>query len=77
MLAIWNLLLRRPTLRAYAHLDARGHCQAFKYCAERPVGAGWVEVTETRLGWLGLPLPASARARVQAQANWPRRGLPA
>ncbi|MBA1188957.1 hypothetical protein G7Z99_07835 [Pseudomonas entomophila] len=77
MLAFWNLMTRRPTLRAYARLDAQGHCQAFKHCAERPAGSGWVEVTETRLSWLGLPLPASARAQAHPQTHWPRRGLPA
>ena len=77
MFAVWNLLLRRPPLRVYAYLDTAGHCQAFKHCAERPGGTGWVEVTEAHLGWLGLPLPIGARVRSQARTNWPRRGLPA
>ncbi|MBA1191795.1 hypothetical protein G7007_02815 [Pseudomonas entomophila] len=77
MLAFWNLLTRRPALRAYAYLDVHGNCQAFKHCAERPVGGGWVEITEARLSWLGLPLPASARVPAHSQANGWRRGLPA
>jgi len=56
-----SLFAPRPLHRSFALLDRNGHCQAFKQCSLPPVGEGWVEVTETHLGWMHRPLPASAR----------------
>ncbi|OPA93872.1 hypothetical protein BFW87_16170 [Pseudomonas fluorescens] len=56
-----SLFLPNARLRHYALLDSHGYCLAFKQCSLPPVGEGWVEVAETRLGWMHRPLPASAR----------------
>ncbi|WP_263147640.1 hypothetical protein [Pseudomonas sp. RIT-PI-AD] len=48
-------------LRHYALLDGRGRCRAIHSARRAPSGHGWVEVVESRLSWLGQPLPAEAR----------------
>ncbi|WP_407681563.1 hypothetical protein [Pseudomonas mangiferae] len=50
----------RPPLRDFALLDDHGRCRAFRRASQAPAGAGWVEVNETRLCWLGQTLPAGA-----------------
>lgn len=63
---------RRP-LRHFVLLDARGHCRALRQATERPAEAGWVEVGESRLGWIGAPLPAGATVTpVVTHARLPR-----
>ncbi|KTC14724.1 hypothetical protein AO391_10110 [Pseudomonas marginalis ICMP 9505] len=56
-----SLFMQHPRHRNYALLDARGYCLAFKQCTLPPVGEGWVEVSETHIGWMHRPLPTSAR----------------
>ncbi|AVE07210.1 hypothetical protein ACQRBV_04470 [Pseudomonas sp. R11F] len=68
-----SLFMPRADHRHFARLDARGYCLAFKQCRLPPVGEGWVEVTETHLGWMNRPLPASARVRpLSAHAQPPQ-----
>ncbi|RRV08457.1 hypothetical protein EGJ27_10450 [Pseudomonas sp. v388] len=73
----WSLFTARRPLRHYARLDQAGICRALKHCAERPVGAEWVEVTEQRLAWLNQPLPAQARVSRQPSRQTARRLLTA
>jgi len=49
--------------RIFARLDEQGICRAFRQSAQPPGPAGWHEVNEQRLTWLGAPLPKSAFAR--------------
>lgn len=55
------LFLPRPPLRDFALLDSEGRCRAFHRARQAPAAHGWVEVSETRLSWLGHPLPSRAR----------------
>ncbi|MBA1201952.1 hypothetical protein G7009_09290 [Pseudomonas capeferrum] len=77
MTSLWSLLFKRSRHTAYARLDADGKCVAFKACIQPPSGNGWVQVNETRLSWLGAPLPASARVCARARRRWHQRSLPA
>jgi hypothetical protein len=45
----------------YALLDNSGICVAFRHCATRPEGSGWVEINDVCLSWLNKPLPERAR----------------
>ncbi len=67
MTPLLRWLFKSSPVRTFAHLDAKGHCQAFKQCAQPPAAPGWVEVTEMRLGWLGHSLPANARVSQPAR----------
>ncbi|MBS7661777.1 hypothetical protein I0D00_07420 [Pseudomonas lalucatii] len=58
---IRSLFAPRRPLRTFVLLDAEGRCRAFRQSLQAPRGAGWSEVNEQRLGWLGQPLPTSAR----------------
>ena len=49
--------------RIFARLDEQGICRAFRQSAQPPGPAGWHEVNEQRLCWLGAPLPKSAFTR--------------
>ena len=60
-----TLVLSHARPRHFALRDAHGQCLAVKQCSLPPVGEGWVEVTETHLGWMHRPLPASARVSPQ------------
>ncbi|MFV3403729.1 hypothetical protein ACNFIC_07210 [Pseudomonas sp. NY15463] len=77
MTSLWNLLLQRPRPAIYARLDGNGICLGFKQCNQPPAGAGWVQVSEAYLGWLGQPLPANARVCPRARRRWQQRILPA
>ncbi|HDS1737960.1 hypothetical protein [Pseudomonas sp. BP8] len=77
MRSLWNLLWQRSRPRTYARLDYDGKCLAFKHCAQPPGGSGWVQVSEAYLGWLGQPLPSSARVCARATRRWQQRSLPA
>ena len=77
MASLWTLLFQRPRHNAYARLDSDGNCLAFKQCSQPPAGSGWVQVEEIQLGWLGRPLPSSARVCTHANHHWQRRTLPA
>ncbi|WP_395505358.1 hypothetical protein [Ectopseudomonas hydrolytica] len=55
-----RLFSRRP-MRHFALLDAQGHCRALRQMREHPNQAGWVEVSEAHISWLGAPLPAGVR----------------
>jgi hypothetical protein len=56
-----RLFSRSRPLRHFALLDAQGICRALRQMQEQPGQAGWVEVSEPSLSWLGAPLPAGAR----------------
>lgn len=56
-----SLFAPRRKPRCYAWLDGAGICRALQQSRVPPQGAGWVEVSESRLVWLQRPLPASAR----------------
>lgn len=60
MPSFWSLFAPRGKPRCYALVDASGICRALHQSRVPPQGAGWVEVDESRLGWLQRPLPASA-----------------
>ncbi|MGE7990196.1 hypothetical protein ACQKPE_03930 [Pseudomonas sp. NPDC089554] len=77
MASLWTLIFRRPRHNTYARLDADGLCLGFKQCSQAPGGSGWVQVSEAHLGWLGRPLPASARVCARASRRWLQRTLPA
>ncbi|MCG8295398.1 MULTISPECIES: hypothetical protein [Pseudomonas] len=77
MTSLWNLLLQRPRHATYARLDSDGICLGFKQCSLPPTGSGWVQVNEAHLGWLGQPLPASARLCTPARRRWQQRTLSA
>lgn len=62
MLFLRRLFSPRKPMRHFALLDASGCCCALRQCQERPSNGRWVEVSESRLTWLGAPLPASAHA---------------
>lgn len=62
MLSLRRLFSPRQPMRHFARLDATGRCCALRQCMERPVDGRWVEVCESRMTWLGAPLPASAYA---------------
>ncbi|PSL92841.1 hypothetical protein [Pseudomonas sp. R9.37] len=70
-----SLFMQHTRHRHYALLDAHGHCLAFKQCSLPPVGEGWVEVSETHLGWMHRPLPASARVTPKVMHAQPRHAL--
>nr|WP_225920194.1 hypothetical protein [Pseudomonas vanderleydeniana] len=48
---------QRSGYRHFALLDSRGVCIAFRSGCRRPENGRWVEVSETRLAWLGQVLP--------------------
>ncbi|MBF8720750.1 MULTISPECIES: hypothetical protein [Pseudomonas] len=77
MASLWNLLFPRPRRNTYARLDADGRCLGFMHCTRLPASSGWVQVSEAQLGWLGQPLPASARVCARASRRWQQRTLPA
>ncbi|MFJ9991581.1 hypothetical protein ACIQSO_12645 [Pseudomonas putida] len=77
MASLWTLLFQRPRHNTYARLDNDGKCLAFKQCRQAPSGSGWVQVSEAHLGWLGHPLPNSARICTPASRRWQQRILPA
>ncbi|WP_212631393.1 hypothetical protein [Pseudomonas sp. KB-10] len=69
-----RLFNRSRPMRHFALIDAQGICQALRQMQEQPGQAGWVEVREPSLSWLGAPLPAAARITpvvTQAQAAHP------
>ncbi len=51
-------LLRRPKPRHFALLDEHGRCRMLLSSAGKPEGAGWIELQELRLSWIGQQLPA-------------------
>ncbi|MFV3388412.1 hypothetical protein ACNFCJ_23900 [Pseudomonas sp. NY15364] len=60
------MLLRRlfshaRPMRHFALIDDRGVCCALRQMQEHPIQAGWVEIREPSISWLGAPLPAGAR----------------
>lgn len=70
---LFNFNLRKP-LRHFALLDAQGICRALRQCEQPPQSGRWVEVSESRMTWLGSALPASARllpAGQQARSTSP------
>ncbi|WAJ38504.1 hypothetical protein OU800_04505 [Pseudomonas sp. GOM7] len=74
MLSLRRLFNPRKPLRHFALLDAQGICRALRQCEQPPEGGRWVEVSESRMSWLGSALPASARlmpASRQARATSP------
>ena len=73
----WSLFTARREFRHFARVDQAGICRAFKHCAERPVNAEWVEITEPHLAWLNQPLPAHARVSRQPSRPTARRLLTA
>ncbi|HKS13913.1 MAG TPA: hypothetical protein VJS90_12840 [Pseudomonas sp.] len=75
MASLRAFLFRRPRNTCYARLDSAGNCLAFKQCDQPPGGSGWVQVSEVHLGWLGCPLPASARVCASANSRWRPRTL--
>lgn len=75
MAPLWTLLFSRARSACYARLDSEGNCLAFKQCRQPPGGSDWVQVEEIRLGWLGRPLPASARVCACASRRWQQRTL--
>ncbi|MDH0302865.1 MULTISPECIES: hypothetical protein [unclassified Pseudomonas] len=75
MASLWTLLFHRPRHNTYARLDDHGVCLGFKQCALPPTGSGWVQVSDAHLGWLGQPLPASARVCARATRRWQQRIL--
>ncbi|QBF25163.1 hypothetical protein EXN22_05470 [Pseudomonas tructae] len=77
MPSLLTLLFKRNPQRCFARLDALGHCQAFKQCAQPPASSGWVEIYEIRLAWLNQPLPSSARVSKRVSGNWLQRSLAA
>lgn len=60
MRALLQKFAGRPQQRTFACLDEHGICRAFHQSAQPPGPAGWHEVTEQRLNWLGARLPKSA-----------------
>ena len=74
MLSLRRLFSPRKPMRHFALLDASGHCCALRQCQECPANGRWVEVCESRMTWLGSPLPANTHARTiisQAQTARP------
>ena len=61
MMSLWSLFNPRARMRCYALLDAKGTCRALRESRQQPAEAGWVEVQEMRIQWLGQPLPNAAR----------------
>jgi len=62
MRAFLQKIARPRNPRIFACLDDQGICRAFRQSAHPPGPAGWHEVNEQRLTWLGTPLPKSAFA---------------
>ena len=60
MFALRRLFNPRKSLHHFALLDAQGICRALRQCERAPATGRWVEVSESRLTWLGNSLPASA-----------------
>ncbi|WP_322980994.1 hypothetical protein [Pseudomonas sp. C11] len=60
MLSLRRLFSPSKPMRHFALLDATGRCCALRQCRECPSNGRWVEVHESRMTWLGSPLPASA-----------------
>ncbi|NMY18045.1 hypothetical protein HBN74_21190 [Pseudomonas sp. WS 5019] len=56
-----RLFSRARPMRHFALIDGEGLCRALRQMQEHPSQAGWVEVREQSISWLGSPLPASAR----------------
>ncbi|HBZ93048.1 MAG TPA: hypothetical protein DEO91_04915 [Pseudomonas sp.] len=56
-----RLFNRSRPVRHFALIDAQGLCRALRQMHEHPGQAGWVEVHEPSITWLGAPLPGSAR----------------
>ncbi|MFA7822665.1 hypothetical protein [Aeromonas dhakensis] len=56
-----RLFSRPRPMRHFALIDDRGRCCALRQMQEHPIQAGWVEVREPNVSWLGAPLPAGAR----------------
>jgi hypothetical protein len=48
-------------MRHFALIDDEGLCRALRQMQDHPSQAGWVEVREPSVSWLGSPLPAGAR----------------
>ncbi|AEF23358.1 hypothetical protein [Pseudomonas fulva] len=63
MRAFLKKVASAPNPRIFACLDEHGICRAFRQSAQPPGPAGWQEVNEQRLCWLGAPLPKSAFTR--------------
>lgn len=77
MQSLWSWFFPRRAYRCFARLDGNGRCQAFKQCSQPPVGAGWVEINEIRLQWLGQFLPASAHLTRRPEHSRMQRALTA
>lgn len=56
-----RLFSRARPMRHFALIDDRGVCCALRQMQEHPSQAGWVEVHEPSISWLGAQLPAAAR----------------
>jgi len=52
------LSLLRPKPRHFALLDKHDRCRMLLSSAGKPEGAGWIEIQELRLSWIGQQLPA-------------------
>lgn len=63
MRAFLQRVVSTPKPRIFACLDEHGICRAFRQSAQPPGPAGWHEVNEQRLCWLGAHLPKSALTR--------------
>ncbi|MCY1559566.1 hypothetical protein D9M68_966170 [compost metagenome] len=77
MIFLWSLFARRPQRRCFALLDAAGICRGLHQAAVCPASGHWVEVRESRLAWIGQPLPASARVMPVVGQPARRRALAA
>ncbi len=77
MFLFWSLFARRRQCRSFALLDAAGVCRGLHQGYESPAGGNWVEVTESRLAWIGQPLPGSARGTPVVGQPARRRALAA
>ena len=60
MFSLRRLFNPRTSLHHFALLDAQGICRALRQCEHAPESGRWVEVSESRLSWIGNSLPASA-----------------
>ena len=56
-----RLFSRARPIRHFALIDGEGLCRALRQMQEHPSQAGWVEVHEPSITWLGCHLPACAR----------------
>ncbi|MGQ7817415.1 hypothetical protein ACUTAH_17455 [Metapseudomonas furukawaii] len=77
MIFFWSLFVRRQPRRHFALLDENGTCRALHQGDVPPTGGRWVEVTESRLGWIGQPLPAGAWVTPVVSRPAQRRALAA